>query len=407
MNHPMSTDNDLYLITGATGNIGGYIVKELLRREHRVRALTRNPSKAEFPAEVDVITGDLSQPETVAKAFDGVTGVHFVTIGGDDFGPLESAPELVKMSEQAGVKRATVIWNGVPGPVENAVKASSLKWTILQPQEFSSNALEWIESIRSENVAREAFGDRKTAYIHPADIASVAAEALTTDKYHGEELVMTGPEVLTPKRAVQIISDVIGRPVRFEERSEEEERRRMKEELGLEQEVIDYVISWTKNPPKEGYTVSPVVEEVTGRPACTFREWVEEYRDLFNENETKNAEEPDMNNQQSYSEQITAEVISWPGVEAGPGKRGEFAFTVGRHEIGHLHGDKLVHFFFPREIGVRLREEGRVGPQPVAPESAKLASRQIQNDEDVLDVIELMKLNYDRIIRKHGLPEVT
>lgn len=114
-----------------------------------------------------------------------------------------------------------------------------------------------------------------------------------------------------------------------------------------------------------------------------------------------------MDNQQSFSEHIKAAVTSWPGVDAGPGKRGEFAFTVGRNEIGHLHDDKLVHFFFPREIGARLREEGRVGLHPVAPKSPKLASRQINNDEDVQDVIELMKLNYDRVIRKHGLPEVS
>jgi uncharacterized protein YbjT (DUF2867 family) len=281
MDHSTNKNNNIYLVTGATGNIGGYVVEELLKKGHQVRALTRNPSKAEFAEEVEVITGDLSNPESLNSAFDGVTGIHFITISGDDFGPLKSAPELVKRAEEAGVKRATVLWNGVPGPVEDSVKQSRLKWTILQPQEFASNTLEWKESIRKEDIAREVFGDRKTAYIHPADIASVAAEALTTDTYHGKELVMTGPEVLTPKRAVQIISEVIGRPIRFEERTEDEERRRMKEEYGLKQEVIDYVISWTKNPPKEGYTISPVVGEVTGRPARTFREWVIENRHHF------------------------------------------------------------------------------------------------------------------------------
>lgn len=281
MDHSTNKNNNIYLVTGATGNIGGYVVEELLSKGHQVRALTRNPSKAEFAEEVEVITGDLSNPESLNRAFDGVTGIHFITISGDDFGPLNSAPELVKMAEEAGVKRATVLWNGVPGPVEDSVKQSRLKWTILQPQEFASNTLEWKESIRKEDIAREVFGDRKTAYIHPADIASVAAEALTTGTYHGKELVMTGPEALTPKRAVQIISEVIGRPIRFEERTEDEERRRMKEAYGLKQEVIDYVISWTKNPPEEAHTISPVVEEVTGNPARTFREWVIENRHHF------------------------------------------------------------------------------------------------------------------------------
>jgi hypothetical protein len=97
------------------------------------------------------------------------------------------------------------------------------------------------------------------------------------------------------------------------------------------------------------------------------------------------------------SEQITDEVTSWPGVEAGPGERGEFSFRVGGREIGHLHGDHAAHFGFPRDVGAQLREQGRVGPHPVNPHSTKLAARRIVSDEDVRDVIELMRLNYDRL----------
>jgi hypothetical protein len=97
------------------------------------------------------------------------------------------------------------------------------------------------------------------------------------------------------------------------------------------------------------------------------------------------------------SERITAEVTSWPGVEAGLGRRGEFGFRVGSHEIGHLHGDHAAHFGFPREIGAELRAQGRVGPHPVNPHSTKMAARRIESDADVDEVIELMRLNYDRV----------
>lgn len=283
MNNSTNIPSNLYLVTGATGNVGRYIVDELIKKGHRVRALTRSPAKANFPDEVEVVTGDLAKPETVASAFKGVTGVHFITINGDSFGPLETAQNLVRLAEEAGVKRSTVLWSGVPGPVEEAVKTSSLEWTILQPQEFMSNTLEWKESIRNEGVAREVFGDRKTAYIHPADIASVATKALTTNEYHGKELVLTGPEVLKPKRAIQIISDVLGREIRFEERSEQEERKRMKEEHGVGEDMIDFVMSWTMDPPKEAWTVSPLVEEITERSPRNFRQWVVEYRQHFDE----------------------------------------------------------------------------------------------------------------------------
>ena len=106
-----------------------------------------------------------------------------------------------------------------------------------------------------------------------------------------------------------------------------------------------------------------------------------------------------MSESKTASEWITEEVTSWPGVEAGMGDRGEFGFRVGRREIGHLHGDHAAHFGFPKEVGARLREEGRVGPHPVAPDKTAWASRRIENEADVRDVIELLRLNYDRMTR--------
>lgn len=111
-----------------------------------------------------------------------------------------------------------------------------------------------------------------------------------------------------------------------------------------------------------------------------------------------------MDKQQTASKQISEEVTSWPGIEAGPGRRGEFAFKVGRREIGHLHGERMAHFGFPKAIGTRLREQGRIGPHPVKPDSLMLAERRIGNESDIQDVIELMRLNYDRIVSRYGLP---
>ena len=105
------------------------------------------------------------------------------------------------------------------------------------------------------------------------------------------------------------------------------------------------------------------------------------------------------------SQQITAEVTSWPGVEAGPGRRGEFAFRVGRREIGHLHGDHAAHFSFPKEVWVELREQGRIVDHPVFPGRVGSAARRIEDEADVQDVIRMLRLNYDRVVARHGLPE--
>jgi hypothetical protein len=111
-----------------------------------------------------------------------------------------------------------------------------------------------------------------------------------------------------------------------------------------------------------------------------------------------------MSRPQTASEQITEEVISWPGVSAGPGRRGEFAFKVGTHEIGHLHGDHAAHFFFPKGVWAELRGAERIVPHPVFPEKEGPAARRIEGEDDVRDVIELMRLNYDRFVDRYGLP---
>jgi hypothetical protein len=108
--------------------------------------------------------------------------------------------------------------------------------------------------------------------------------------------------------------------------------------------------------------------------------------------------------EQSASERITEEVTSWPGVAAGPGKRGEFAFKVGRREIGHLHGDHVAHFGFPREVWSLLFEQGRVDYHPVFPGRPGFGARAIETEADVDDVIALMRLNYERVVARHGLP---
>ncbi len=101
-------------------------------------------------------------------------------------------------------------------------------------------------------------------------------------------------------------------------------------------------------------------------------------------------------------EQITADVTSWPGVEAGLGSRGEFGFSVGRRQIGHLHGDRVAHFSFPRATCNQLMAEGRVTKHPI--DKPGWAARRLETDDDVRDVIALLRMNYDRAVERHGVP---
>ena len=110
-----------------------------------------------------------------------------------------------------------------------------------------------------------------------------------------------------------------------------------------------------------------------------------------------------MTNRQRASEQITEEVSSWPGVVAGPGRRGEFAYKVGGREIGHLHGDQVAHFGFPKNVWRRLFDQGRIDFHPVFPDKPGFGARRIETEEDIRDVIALMRLNFERVAARHGV----
>ena len=112
-----------------------------------------------------------------------------------------------------------------------------------------------------------------------------------------------------------------------------------------------------------------------------------------------------MSESPTASERITEEVTSWPGVEAGIGRRGEFGFTVGGRQIGHLHGDRVLHSSFPKALSRELHETGRIDYHPVFPGKPGYAARRIASEADVEDVIAMLRLNYDRAIEMHGLPD--
>jgi hypothetical protein len=104
-------------------------------------------------------------------------------------------------------------------------------------------------------------------------------------------------------------------------------------------------------------------------------------------------------------DRIVSEVTAWPGVEAVDGSRGEMSLRLGKRELGHLHGDRALHIGFPRAVWHRLHDEGRIDYHPVFPGRPGYAARAIGGEEDERDAIALLRLNYDRAVERHGLPE--
>ncbi|MFD5571065.1 SDR family oxidoreductase [Streptomyces cadmiisoli] len=275
------TQKQKVLVTGATGTVGRHVVAELLARGHEVRALTRDAAKAALPTRVEVVEGDLTEPETLVPALRGVTGLHLITFGGAGFTPLETGARILESARAAGVRRITVLHGGGPTPLENAARAETeVDWTVLMPVEFMANALEWAEGIAVAGEVREPFVSRLSAMVHEADIGAVAAVALTEEGHSGQEYVITGPRSLTVGDKVAALAAARGQDIRLVELTEEQAVAQWRAS-GLTEDVVGFLLEVYGNTPEVGRTVVDTVEKVTGRPARTFGEWAAEHADAF------------------------------------------------------------------------------------------------------------------------------
>jgi uncharacterized protein YbjT (DUF2867 family) len=280
------------LVTGATGNIGRRLVNNLLAAGNQVRALTRNPRDAALPAQVGVIHGDMNEPRTVAPALQGAESIYLSPAS-------ERLHEFLDLARRAGVRRV-VLLSGASAAgdierdreswthpryraVEAAVEDSGLaEWTFLRPGPFATNLLWWAPSIRAEGVVRAPHGAAVYPLIHEADIADVAALALTQDGHVGEKYTLTGPESTSQVEQVAAIGEAIGRHIRFEELTEEQWRATVGKFLppGIVTDLLRYW-SETAEDPSTALPVLPTVEHLTGRPARTLAQWAADHAHAF------------------------------------------------------------------------------------------------------------------------------
>lgn len=246
------------LVTGATGTVGRHVVAQLVQKGEQVRAVSRNPAKANLPEGVKVVAGDLNEPDTLQTALEGVRGLFLIISSDEVNATLRTQPKVIELAKQSGVQRVTVLVSYEEGPVEEALKNSGMEWTLVKPGEFMANILvDWRDSIRSEGVVREAFGDAPSARVHEGDIAAVAVAALTENGHHGQSYILTGPESLSRREAIQIISEGIGKDVQLDELTEEQARQNWRNQ-GYEEGDIDFLFLWAKIHPRSDIRSSPL-----------------------------------------------------------------------------------------------------------------------------------------------------
>ncbi|MFG2461364.1 NAD(P)H-binding protein [Streptomyces sp. NPDC048523] len=273
----------MIVVTGATGNVGRPLVKELLAAGERVTAVSRQ-SPRESPAGVRHHQADLVAPRTLKPALDGAEALFLLT-SGDFMAQGGNLGDVLDVVRAGGVRRVVLLSSqGVatgdhPSELEDAVRRSGLGWTMLRPGGFHSNTLQWAEAVREERTVAAPFGDVALPTVDPEDIAQVAAVALRDPGHAGRVHELTGPAPITPRQQTAAIGDALGEPVRFVEQTRDEARAEMVR--FMPEPVADATLDILGNPSPGLRRVSPDVERVLGRPPRAFADWAARNASLF------------------------------------------------------------------------------------------------------------------------------
>lgn len=270
------------LVTGATGTVGGALVRDLIEDGQKVRAMSRDAASAatRLPADVEIREGSFDDPESLRGVLEGVERMYL-------FADAETVDTVVAGAREAGVGRIVVLTSAKDerdgrNVVAEAVKAADVEWTVVEPGPFAMNARDWwAPSIRARGEVHWVYPEATLNPIHERDVADAARAALVTDDHVGREYYMTGPENLTQIEQVRQIGEALGREIPFHAVPAEQGRAMMVGN-GVPAEIAGWVV-WILGAAAErpDTDVSRTVTAVTGQPARTFRQWVDDHVDEF------------------------------------------------------------------------------------------------------------------------------
>jgi uncharacterized protein YbjT (DUF2867 family) len=271
------------LVVGASGRIGPAVIGELLQLGRPVRALVRRPPPTPFPPGVEVVVGDLTDPDSLAPALAGVEAVFLVWAAG----PATVSDVVARLARS--VQRVVFLSSPhqtphpffrQPNPmaalhanIERELATSGLPSVILRPGMFAANTVAWWSpQIRAGDEVRWPYGAVETAPIDERDIAAVAVRALSEATLAGGDYVLTGPEALSHARQVAVIGEVLGRRLAFHELTPDDFRRETA--ASWPRPVVDILLAaWEAAIGHPAY-VTTTVADLTGAPARSFRDWV-------------------------------------------------------------------------------------------------------------------------------------
>jgi uncharacterized protein YbjT (DUF2867 family) len=281
------TNNAPILVTGATGTIGRHLVTQLAAAGHPVRALVRDPTKAAtLPPSVEVVVADLAEPPSLSAAFDGTQRVFVLAPPTPDMEQLEINAFVA--AEQAGAQHVVYLSNFGAGRFRdplftahgnNEWRLRSLRtaWTILRPTRFMTEVPFTWHAVRTQDVVREPIGGHPLIMIDPYDIAAAATTVLTTDGHDARIYELAG-QALTGGQLAQHLSDSIGRPIRFDDCTEDVAARDLADG-GVPPAVIEILREVFRTVRQGQWYHTSTLQQLLGRAPRTYTDWLHDNHD--------------------------------------------------------------------------------------------------------------------------------
>ncbi|MEU4244824.1 NAD(P)H-binding protein [Actinoplanes sp. NPDC026619] len=278
----------MFVVVGATGNVGRTLTSILAASGAAVTAVSRGQRPVVVPHTVHVHRADLTQPASLRPALTGAEALFLLVEGA---GANLDMAEILRVVTAAGVKRIVLQSSQAVGTrpgagshaplqaIEDLVRRSGLGWTVLRPGGFASNAFAWAEPIRAERRVAAPFGDVGLPVVDPDDIAEVAAAALRDTAHDGRTYELTGPALSTPRERVADLAAALGEPIGFAGQTPDEAREQMLR--FMPPPAVEGTLAIIGAPTEREQRISPDVAEVLGRSPRPFRAWATRNIDAF------------------------------------------------------------------------------------------------------------------------------
>jgi len=281
--------NDKILITGATGNVGSEIVKQLKAKNIDFVAGT---TKGEAIADVKTVRFNFADNDSIKSALKGITTLFLL---------LPSHPEVlswgkntIDIAKEMGVKYivrssgmfakadSDLLIENLLGSVDKYLQESGLKYTITAPSSFMQNFATQIANDYKNGVIYQAADDAKISWVDVRDIAAVNVEVLLNpENFINQTLTITGSESLNYQEAINQMNEVLGRETKYVAIPNEAAAKAMAD-MQFPQFIIDLLIS-LNNSIKQGRFIETTntVEKILGRKAITFKQFVNDYKNVW------------------------------------------------------------------------------------------------------------------------------